>query len=127
MKTFILEGAPNSGKTTALAKLREKLEKKPIYEEQLGDNPKDKLTITKINGKNLGICSLGDYPYLIPFYAGFLIAKECDLIILANSNKLIPGYVLEKLGKCEIVEKKEATDFDEKRVVELLFNQIIQV
>ena len=83
----------------------------------------DKLMVIQKPGVKIGICSLGDYAYLIPLYMGVLKGKDCDIAIVANSCKRIPYYVLEKLGDVTVLKKNKVSDEDKINIL----NEIMRV
>ena len=130
MKTIVLEGGSNTGKTVTLDLLFEKLRQRSnrvLFLRQLGGDPKDKLSIVEIKEKTIGICSMGDYPSLIPFFSGFLIGRECDIIVIANSCKRIPNCVKEQLGDVLTIKKTEASDRDNLSVLNELMRIIFEI
>ena len=130
MKIIFLEGGSNTGKTTTLNDLFNQL--KPYAEgqiesKQLGADPLDRVAVIPLKGKLIGICSLGDYKVLIFVYLGYLLAKGCSTVIMANSQFSIPRYLITELGGIEeVVEKKVATDEDNKRVVKILKDKLLK-
>lgn len=90
MKVVFLHGEHNSGKTTTINRLYERL----LSEGAKEIEPKKNLPgrddfecVVELNNRTIALFSLGDYMYAIGAAVGYYTRANCDVLVVANSLK----------------------------------------
>jgi tRNA uridine 5-carbamoylmethylation protein Kti12 len=124
MKIILLSGMPNSGKTSALYLLAEKLKAKDAKEitekYDYGDDASEEFDcVFDYNGKTVAIREHGDVYYgCVDAIVRYTV---CDVLVLAYSDRFsrsLAKLVEKYASQCghKVIRKKEACDSDNARV-----------
>ena len=126
MNIIMLVGAPNTGKTTTLNHLFNKLKDDyngVVVEKCPHDNNQDYFYIINVGKCHIAIATMGDIVYEIKKYFEKAKVTNCDWLICANSLKL---YAFKLLKECEMgftLRKSELSNEEENKVI----NRIIDI
>jgi tRNA uridine 5-carbamoylmethylation protein Kti12 len=127
MKIILLSGKPNSGKSTALNLLYDKIiasKNCQILSEKYPSNSFDFECIVKYNNKTVAIKTAGDcYHWCIEAIVKY---ANSDIVVLAYSDKFASALnkIVGKYGYHCVVQKKRPNDIDNERVCKDIMTQI---
>jgi hypothetical protein len=121
MKIILLSGTPNSGKTTTLNLLYDRLIKdgtENVLQEQLGANPKDFKCVVSYKGKTVAIYTMGDYKTV--FEDAIIEFADCDVLIFAYNDNFAKRLLDKFTGKFQhyrIIQKTDSNKNDQDAIL----------
>ena len=119
MHLIFLHGKPNVGKSTTLNGLYFELlslgAKVVVWPSDAIGTPNDFECILEYKEKKIAISSVGDNHFPITYAIGYYDAKECDVLVLAYSKKVVTKnnkkcpsyleYILKRFSHFQMIEK----------------------
>jgi len=132
MKIILLSGEPNTGKTTTLNLLYDKITqngvKNIIDEKEVLGNPvqNDFQCVLSFNNKKIAIYSMGDY--YGAFIEPLIKYANCDVLVLAY-NERFAKKLDEIIEKCDyhcVIRKSSSNEDDREKIISELKMQSAQ-
>ncbi|MBQ9463467.1 MAG: hypothetical protein IJU68_07435 [Bacteroidales bacterium] len=127
MKVITLTGPSNSGKTTTLNRLYERLLKSGATDilppNVCIDSPStDKEYYINWKGKKVGIVTMGDWSNVIIWYLGLYSGRTADVLIIADNRSTTPFFIMDRHGiEYATIEKR---DIFEKELVDDIIDKL---